>query len=128
MSAAASAASAAAAAAAASASASAARAKKATCNIKVDSFDSYKATIQEKKEYADCVKYLHPDPMSSDTAIVIKVAIIFVIGCTIFGFLRGAWKDGFEGSMVFGLRGLSCSALFVLLAFLAVIGIQFVFS
>ena len=72
-------------------------AKDAECKFLLQNFDSLKnPTVTEQREYANCVHriYGNGEPMPSDVAVVIKVAILIVFAFFFFGM----WKEKSEHS------------------------------
>lgn len=75
---------------AAIASAEASRAKVERCKATVATFDSKTATVAESKGYAECIRVLHPDPMTAGETVFLKIAFLFVVACAVFG----GWHAG----------------------------------
>ena len=70
------------------------------CRLVVEQYDTSEVvTVQEMKEYASCVNFLHPSPSNPQDILATKALII---GGMIFA-LVGAWwgwKKGWEGERV----------------------------
>ena len=78
---------------AASSAAATRMAQEAKCKVINDVFDPKKATISEKKEYAECVKLQHPSPASETDIVIMKIAFVIALIGFIIGFVKG--KDEF---------------------------------
>lgn len=81
---------------ASAAAASAHAARVSECKMVVNLFDSKTATIQESQNFADCIKILHPKPMSEDAVIVGKVFFVLALIGMCIGILRSL-RDGLDG-------------------------------
>lgn len=95
------------------------------CLIEMGQYQPKLATTAQMQSYAACVHQVHPEPISADAAISIKVAIIIVIVCMLAGNVQGWREEGdMMGSFMFGVMGavVGCCMCVVLL------GIAFVIS
>lgn len=112
--------------AAAGAAAGRAAARRVQCEMIVKDYDAHTATVEQKRDYADCVETLYPDPLTPGQAIVIKVVIVLCLLSAVAGAKKGADDDGIVGACVGFVVGivlalLACgvvAALFLALAFL----------
>ena len=113
---------------AAVAAAASARARRAECVAIEATFDARTATVEQKRDYADCIGVLYPDPMTAAETVLFKIAIVLCfVGAGI-----GAWF-GWREDRGFGLvLGVLMGALAVVLGagaiWLTAIGLHFVFS
>ena len=78
------------------------QAKEARCLIIEKDFNSKLATIEQKKEYSECIDYLYPQPMSEKDMLIAKGVvlslIIVFVGVAIYNF----FSDGFCNRDFFG--------------------------
>lgn len=78
------------------------------CQRIESSFNANAATTETKKEYADCINYLYPDPASHGEHLMVSGVIILAL----MGFIGGGiwgWKDDLGGDfltiVIFALLG-----------------------
>ena len=109
-------------------SAAIARARRAECVAVEATFDSRTATVEQKREYADCIDLLYPDPPTATEATLLKVAIVL---CFI-GAGAGTWWGWREDRLFGATIGFFIGAVGVVIGLgvllLAAAGIAFVFS
>ena len=67
-------------------------AKTVACKGVVNSFDSKTATIEQSKDYAQCINHLYPAQLKSGEALMLKVVIVFCFMCAIYG-ASAFWKE-----------------------------------
>lgn len=102
------------------------------CEVSMPGYAHETATVQDAREYADCVRLLYPAPsagMPGGGTLVVKLAILFVLAYGA-GF---AWKDRQENRgdlgmyfLSFAVGVLAGAACLVILALVAV-GVGFLF-
>lgn len=106
-----------------------AREHRARCEQNVADFRTEGASVERMKSYAECVQYLHPDPVSPGAVPYIKGGIVILVLAFIAGAIKG-WRD--EGDlagaalMAIMIPLLTACGIGVLLAIIA--GIAYVFS
>jgi len=59
------------------------QAQRVACELNIQSFVNEGSTFEQKKAFAECVNFL--TPMSSNDEFLIKILVLFVIACTVFG-------------------------------------------
>lgn len=108
------------------AQATADRAAIVACRQGVKGYQNDTATVEQARQYADCVDRLYPDPMSGSSVMLLKGVIIICFLGVIIGGLWGHLQD--EGVFFGALAGFlfAISALVVLA--LAGFGIYFLFT
>lgn len=104
------------------------------CKARVIGYQHQTATVEEKRSYADCIKRLHPNPMTEGEAVAVKAAIAFCIlaffaGC-VYGWLKG--EKLFGGSLrdgiVWGVVWLLAAVTVCIAGPLVVKAVLFLFS
>ena len=80
------------------------RAKKLACESLEQSFEPKTATIQQKQDYAECMRLLYPQEMSAGDVFALKIVLVIAfIGMGIGGAI-GA-RDDVPTGFIFGLIG-----------------------
>lgn len=98
-------------------------AREARCMAVQTKFDSHTATIAQSQEYADCVKFLYPDPLSASTVIVLKLWIAVVLVSAVVGGVRTSYGDVALGALEGVFFGVAIPAVIGLVG----CGIAFIF-
>lgn len=65
-------------------------ARTARCLIEMGNYDARHATVPQMQSYAACVRHVHPDNLSPDAVIAVKLAIVIVLVCVVIGAVSGA--------------------------------------
>lgn len=74
--------------------------RKAECVAGMDDFQHVTATVVQRQHYADCVRLIHPDPLSGTEAIALKVAIVVVlISAAVGSFMNFRRYEPIESSL-----------------------------
>lgn len=85
------------------------------------------ATTEQAQSYAECVRLIHPNEMTSGSVIAIKVIIV----CAILGAAFGVWKgrqDFCTGWALGGFMGLIGGGLLPIAIAIAFMAITFLFT
>lgn len=104
------------------------KAQKAKCDLSMKDFRHEAATVIEQREYAACVRLVHPAEITGGEAIALKTAIVIVMLSAIVGAGLGFRSRGSFGPIEGLFLGLVGSGVACLLAFAAWSGIGFLFS
>lgn len=109
----------------------AAEARRSACVSFVKGYQNDAASEQEMRQYASCVRLLHPEPVSDPHAtLMLKAAIVLVF----MGMGIGVWwcmRDGYRSVQDFfygAVIGASCAGAGLGAAYLAVMCIRFLLS
>lgn len=79
---------------AAAASAMAAMAREDACKVTLATYKPEGATVEEMRDYADCVRLIHPRDMVGNELIAVKVCILIVFACAAYGAFRPPFMYG----------------------------------
>lgn len=109
-------------------------ANRAVCAVKMENFVSKVATVAERIDYSDCVRLLHPNPMSDEMVNLLRVVVGLLLIGALVGFVKGAWDSGYYSDflekVIDGLFGACAGASVVFVGMLAIFlvtaGIRFV--
>jgi hypothetical protein len=104
------------------------KAQKAKCEASMKDFRHEASTVIEQREYAACVRLVHPAEITGGEAIALKAAIVIVMLSTLVGTGLGFRSGSSSGPIEGFFTGLVGSAVACLLAFAAYEGIGFLFS
>jgi hypothetical protein len=63
-------------------------AKVTACKALMGQYDSHTATVQEVKDYGNCVQLVYPEPISGEGLLIAKVLIVCVLVGLVTGFVR----------------------------------------
>lgn len=102
----------------ATSSAAASRARKAECLSIEKSYDHTTATVEQKQEYASCIKRLYPQEISPECILALKVVIVLVLVAGVWGAFKG--YDIADRVMN--------SILHMIITFLAIIGVTIIIA
>lgn len=100
------------------------------CNRIVDRFEPQYATVQEQKQYADCIDFLHPDPVFTESVWFIKAVIICGLIGLVVGLVRSVlnkWNDLVD-HFWFSACGFAIGLTTPFILALFVMAIKFLFS
>lgn len=99
------------------------------CKALVNSFDAKTATIEQSRDYADCIYHLHPKDMGGTEAVMLKIVIAFCLACMVLGTGLG-WSENGEviDAVGGGVIGLCASVVFCLLVLLVWTAVAFLFT
>jgi len=98
------------------------------CRAVIKSYKAETATVVEMQNYAKCVRKVHPNDLSGEALIIVKVAIVLVLIGAIVGTWKGWVDDKWLGAgmgFFFGAVVVVC-VLFAIL--LVVYGVHFLFT
>lgn len=102
-------------------------AKKSACVSIESAFDPKTSSIQEKKQYSECIEVNYPDPvvMNYESKMAIKFSIVLVVACAVIGVIRAYRNSGDIEDAAFGAVG---GFLFGLLALFFIASAAFVIT
>lgn len=86
----------------ASSASAAKQAKQATCLQVMEKFQPVTATTEQKQDYAECVGFMHPQPIPSGDIFFLKVVLLLIFSCGVFA----VWKECRDGTSWFSLDAL----------------------
>lgn len=91
-------------------------AKRIACEGLMSTYDAQTASVQQMRDYADCVRTLHPSNISGARGLVAVVLIGIVIGA-IIGVIKheDMHESRFGGALIGGIIGLVCTMVIGLL-------------
>jgi hypothetical protein len=104
------------------------KAQQAKCEVSMKDFRHEASTIVAQREYAACVRLMHPAEITGGEAIALKAAIVIVMLSAIAGTALGFRPRGNFGPIEGLFLGLIGSGIACILAFAAWSGIGFLFS
>ena len=72
---------------------------RARCRTDIADFHPEGASVERMKSYAECVQYMHPDPVSPESVPFIKAGIVVLLVSMVAGF----WWGKKEENWLFGI-------------------------
>jgi len=84
------------------------------------------ATVDQMRNYAECVSRIYPQSASGNELLVLKIAVAFLFVGVIIGIWRGV--NSYEGPIEGAFLGFAGALILEIIIFLVVAGLAFLFS